>query len=61
MSFICCTFAIVMNLLTRLFVWLSRLHHCRGFGIQSPTDYWLVRYDAQTTGCGANWDGSTSD
>jgi hypothetical protein len=44
MSFICCTFAIVMNLLTRLFVWLSRLHHCRGFGIQSPTDYWLVRY-----------------
>ena len=33
-----------MNQLTRLFVWLSRLHHCRGFGIQSPTDYWLVRY-----------------
>lgn len=33
-----------MNQLTRFFVWLSRLHHCRGFGIQSPTDYWLVRY-----------------
>lgn len=33
-----------MNQLTRLFVWLSRLHRCRGFGIQSPTDYWLVRY-----------------
>ena len=33
-----------MNQLTRIFVWLSRLHHCRGFGIQSPTDYWLVRY-----------------
>lgn len=33
-----------MNQLTRLFVWLSRLRHCRGFGIQSPTDYWLVRY-----------------
>ena len=33
-----------MNQLTRLSVWLSRLHHCRGFGIQSPTDYWLVRY-----------------
>ena len=33
-----------MNQLTRLFVWLSRLHHSRGFGIQSPTDYQLVRY-----------------
>lgn len=27
-----------------LFVWLSRIMHCRGFGIQSPTDYSLVRY-----------------
>lgn len=26
------------------FVWLSRIHHCRGFGIQSPTDYAFVRY-----------------
>ena len=25
-------------------VWLSRLTHCRGFGIQSPTDYRFVRY-----------------
>ena len=25
-------------------VWISRIAHCRGFGIQSPTDYWLVRY-----------------
>ena len=25
-------------------VWLCRIGHCRGFGIQSPTDYWLVRY-----------------
>ncbi len=25
-------------------VWLSRITHCRGFGIQSPADYWLVRY-----------------
>lgn len=25
-------------------VWLCRLHHCRGFGIQSPTDYRFVRY-----------------
>ncbi|MBR1548063.1 MAG: hypothetical protein IJ637_04995 [Prevotella sp.] len=27
-----------------IFVWLSRIHHCRGFGIQSPTDYAFVRY-----------------
>jgi hypothetical protein len=33
-----------MNQLTRFLVWFTRLHHCRGFGIQSPTDYWLVRY-----------------
>jgi len=26
------------------FVWLSRVSHCRGFGIQSPSDYWMVRY-----------------
>jgi hypothetical protein len=26
------------------FVWLRRLHHSRGFGIQSPTDYAFVRY-----------------
>ncbi|MBO4719400.1 MAG: hypothetical protein J5658_05955 [Prevotella sp.] len=25
-------------------IWLRRITHCRGFGIQSPTDYWLVRY-----------------
>ena len=33
-----------MQRLKYLFVWLSRIGHCRGFGIQSPTDYWLVRY-----------------
>ena len=33
-----------MYWLTRPFVWLSRIFHCRGFGIQSPSDYWLVRY-----------------
>ena len=27
-----------------IIVWLSRIGHCRGFGIQSPADYWLVRY-----------------
>ena len=25
-------------------VWLCRIGHCRGFGIQSPSDYWMVRY-----------------
>lgn len=25
-------------------IWLSRIGHCRGFGIQSPSDYWIVRY-----------------
>jgi hypothetical protein len=33
-----------MNQLTRLWVFLSRLHHSLGFGIQSPTDYAFVRY-----------------
>lgn len=27
-----------------LLVWLRRVRYCRGFGIQSPTDYWFVRY-----------------
>lgn len=25
-------------------IWLSRIRHCRGFGVQSPTDYRFVRY-----------------
>ena len=33
-----------MQRLKYVFVWLSRVFHCRGFGIQSPTDYLLVRY-----------------
>ena len=33
-----------MQRLMHIFVWLSRITHCRGFGIQSPTDYWVVRY-----------------
>ena len=33
-----------MNQLRRLLVCLSRIHKCRGFGIQSPTDYSFVRY-----------------
>ena len=34
----------MMNRLKSRLVWLSRIHHCRGFGIQSPTDYAFVRY-----------------
>ncbi len=33
-----------MQRLRHILVWLSRLFHCCGFGIQSPSDYWLVRY-----------------
>lgn len=33
-----------MNRLQQAFVWLKRIGHCRGFGIQSPTDYRFVRY-----------------
>lgn len=33
-----------MNRLQEAWVWLRRIGHCRGFGIQSPTDYRFVRY-----------------
>ena len=33
-----------MNQIKRWLVWLSRVHRCRGFGIQSPSDYAFVRY-----------------
>lgn len=33
-----------MIFIKRWFVWLSRIRHCKGFGIQSPTDYAFVRY-----------------
>lgn len=33
-----------MNRLKHWLIWLSRIHCCRGFGIQSPTDYAFVRY-----------------
>ena len=36
--------SVPMNRLTRWLVWLSHIHCCRGFGIQSPTDYAFVRY-----------------
>lgn len=38
------TKASVVNRLRRTWVWLRRIGHCRGFGIQSPTDYAFVRY-----------------
>ena len=31
-----------MNRLIQACVWLSRIHRCRGFGVQSPTDYRFV-------------------
>lgn len=30
--------------INRLFVWLMRARHCRGFGVQSPYDYSFIRY-----------------
>lgn len=33
-----------MDWLKYLLVWLSRITHCRGFGVQSPADYYFVRY-----------------
>ena len=33
-----------MNQIKRWGVWVRRVHRCRGFGIQSPTDYSFVRY-----------------
>ena len=33
-----------MQRIKHILVWLSRMNHGRGFGIQSPTDYWFVRY-----------------
>ncbi len=34
----------MMNRIAYFFVWLSRVTHCRGFGIQSPSVYQFVRY-----------------
>ena len=34
----------IANQLKAAGVWLRRIGHSRGFGIQSPSDYWLVRY-----------------
>ena len=33
-----------MQRLKYFLIWLKRIRYCYGFGIQSPTDYWFVRY-----------------
>lgn len=32
----------MFDVLKRYLVWLRRIRHSRGFGVQSPTDYWFV-------------------
>ncbi len=53
-----------MNRFRQAWIWLSRVGHCMGFGIQSPTDYRFVRYVInehwpyyayQTMGLHDNW------
>ncbi len=44
LSDILCIFAVAMQRLKYILIWLKRIRHCNGFGIQSPTDYWFVRY-----------------
>ena len=34
---------LIMQRWKRAWVWLTRIGHCRGFGVQSPTDYRFVR------------------
>lgn len=33
-----------MYLIRRTLVWMRRFRHCRGFGVQSPSDYGFIRY-----------------
>lgn len=53
-----------MNRFVYPLVWLSRIHRCLGFGIQSPTDYQFVRevinehspyYAYENLGAGDGW------
>lgn len=32
------------RMLKRAWIWLRRIKYCRGFGVQSPTDYRFIRY-----------------
>jgi hypothetical protein len=36
-------FATMLDRVKRIFIWLSRINHCSGFGIQSPSAYRFVR------------------
>lgn len=31
-----------MNIIRRSLVWLRRIGYCKGFHVQSPTDYWFI-------------------
>lgn len=53
-----------MNRIQQAWIWLRRIRHCRGFGIQSPTDYSFERhvinehwpyYAYETMGAADNW------
>lgn len=33
-----------MKSIKRIYIWLSRITHCRGFGVQSPSAYRFIRY-----------------
>lgn len=54
-----------MNRIRQAWVWLTRIGHCRGFGIQSPSDYKFVRdvineqapyYAYEELGTGESWE-----
>ena len=34
----------MIYMLQRWIIWISRWRHCRGFGVQSPSDYSFIRY-----------------
>ena len=34
----------MMKRIAHFLIWMSRIRYCRGFGIQSPSDYWIVCY-----------------
>ena len=34
----------LLNNIYRVLIWLRRIAYCRGFGVQSPSDYSFVRY-----------------
>lgn len=34
----------LLEYIQRIWIWLRRISYCRGFGVQSPSDYSFVRY-----------------